>query len=413
MVTTTFHATMDTYIDEASPTSSYPTYTNQKIGDTGSSEQWAYWLFDLSSIPSLSTITSASLKVWAYSNYQDTLYSVSNCASTLTSSVTWNTKREARGGDDTTYVPPISSITARELDATTGVQYMFANPIGEYGLVMKATSTNDYMVLASTEASSSYTAELTIIYTPIWDELYVDRSTGNDTDNGSTWALAFRTIDKGANEIIEGGTLHIAYGVYDNEPVGGDVSPVNLTSEITYQIEAPTGTPTTGKVQIGQDYPTLYTFDYSPWDRWVGFWYLGTRYCIGYQASTCDLVTSDKLFYTDPNAVDKIVDILIDDDTERTIYAGTGLILEEGWVFNVGEINSSEQMTWSLTDGGTPIDSGVQSSFPWTYIYTDTVAGISDVPTIAIEFDDILYGTETSFVKEYGVWQIDDIYTSI
>ena len=44
---------------------------------------------------------------------------------------------------------------------------------------------------------------------------YVSQATGNDSNNGTSWASAMKTITKGFNACTDGDTLFIAAGTYN------------------------------------------------------------------------------------------------------------------------------------------------------------------------------------------------------
>lgn len=58
-------------------------------------------------------------------------------------------------------------------------------------------------------------------------EYYV-KTTGNDELSGSSWANAWATIDKAANTVPDGSTVHIGFGTYDSEPAGNKIAPQNV-----------------------------------------------------------------------------------------------------------------------------------------------------------------------------------------
>lgn len=65
-------------------------------------------------------------------------------------------------------------------------------------------------------------------------DYYVNTS-GNDELPGSSWAMAWATIDKAARTVPDGATVHIGFGDYNNEPPGNKIAPQNIGSEgITY-----------------------------------------------------------------------------------------------------------------------------------------------------------------------------------
>lgn len=80
---------------------------------------------------------------------------------------------------------------------------------------------------------------------------YYVKTTGNDGSSGSSWANAWKTIDKAARTVPDGSTVHIGFGTYDNEPAGNKIAPQNLGSEgIFYAPETVGSEGGTGTVTI-------------------------------------------------------------------------------------------------------------------------------------------------------------------
>lgn len=82
---------------------------------------------------------------------------------------------------------------------------------------------------------------------------YYVKTTGNDELSGSSWANAWKTIDKAARTVPDGSTVHIGFGTYNAEPAGNKISPQNIGSEGIFYIpetagsEGGTGTVTVEK----------------------------------------------------------------------------------------------------------------------------------------------------------------------
>lgn len=73
------------------------------------------------------------------------------------------------------------------------------------------------------------------------DDYYV-KTTGDDGDDGLSWANAWATVNKGATTVPDGKTLHIEHGTYNAEPVANKIAPQNAgASGIKYQIHTTGG----------------------------------------------------------------------------------------------------------------------------------------------------------------------------
>ena len=56
-------------------------------------------------------------------------------------------------------------------------------------------------------------------HSPAVGSKFVDIATGNDSDSGDTWALAYLTVKKGIDNMTAGAELHIAEGDYSAQAV--------------------------------------------------------------------------------------------------------------------------------------------------------------------------------------------------
>lgn len=78
------------------------------------------------------------------------------------------------------------------------------------------------------------------------------KTSGDDTKDGTSWANAWETINKVATTVLDGTTVHIGHGTYNNEPVGNKITPQNAGPiGIKYKPEtADTGAEVAGSVTI-------------------------------------------------------------------------------------------------------------------------------------------------------------------
>lgn len=80
---------------------------------------------------------------------------------------------------------------------------------------------------------------------------YYVKTNGNDELPGSSWAMAWATIDKAAITVPDGATVHIGFGDYNNEPAGNKIAPQNVGTEgIWYMPETANSEGGTGTVTI-------------------------------------------------------------------------------------------------------------------------------------------------------------------
>jgi len=80
---------------------------------------------------------------------------------------------------------------------------------------------------------------------------YYVKPDGSDAASGSSWAYAWKTIDKAARTVPDGSVVHIGFGEYNSEPAGNVIAPQNVGSEgITYSMETVGSEGGTGTVLI-------------------------------------------------------------------------------------------------------------------------------------------------------------------
>lgn len=90
-------------------------------------------------------------------------------------------------------------------------------------------------------------------YFNIYQELqYYVKTTGNDSNDGESWANAWATINKAATTVADGTTVHIGHGTYNNEPAGNAIAPANAGPlGIKYKPEtADTGAEVAGSIIV-------------------------------------------------------------------------------------------------------------------------------------------------------------------
>lgn len=77
------------------------------------------------------------------------------------------------------------------------------------------------------------------------------KTTGNDSNDGESWANAWATINKAATTVLDGTTVHIGFGTYNAEPANNDIAPVNTGAVgIKYLPETETTGGGTGSVIV-------------------------------------------------------------------------------------------------------------------------------------------------------------------
>ncbi|KGK99250.1 S-layer protein [Methanococcoides methylutens] len=105
--------------------------------------------------------------------------------------------------------------------------------------------------------------------------------------------------------------------------------------------------------------------------------------------------------------------VLIDTDDKDTVYSGAGLVLEEGYVLNIVEVDiNGDRVYVKLSKDGDEIDEDILSSGS-TYVYDKDLDDVDNVPIIAVYFDEIFSGRESTAIIIKGIFQISDDYLEI
>jgi hypothetical protein len=80
------------------------------------------------------------------------------------------------------------------------------------------------------------------------------KTTGDDAKTGTSWAQAWKTINKAATTVADGSTVHIGFGNYVNEPATNKIAPQNIgASGIYYLPETAETGGGTGTVSVEQN----------------------------------------------------------------------------------------------------------------------------------------------------------------
>jgi len=156
--------------------------------------------------------------------------------------------------------------------------------------------------------------------------------------------------------------------------------------------------------------PVETDFEYGAWGSYEVIGFMAEKYFAGYISNTSSAVSDDTISLMSQGHLTKV---LIDSDDKESVFGGAGLVLEEGYVLNIVELDlNGDRVFVSLSKDGDEVDEMVVSSGN-TYVYEKDLGDVDDVPTIAVNFAEIFSGTETSAVFIEGIFQISDEYEDI
>ncbi|MBU3966657.1 MAG: hypothetical protein KKG76_04665 [Euryarchaeota archaeon] len=141
----------------------------------------------------------------------------------------------------------------------------------------------------------------------------------------------------------------------------------------------------------------------------IGF--MAEKYFAGYPAG---ILTSTPISTIERNQLHKV---LIDDDTQRVIYAGSTLTLNDGYVLKIKDVNlgagAGEVWLTLLKDGNevTGGDDFVEKGE--VYVYEKDVGAVKELPLIALRVESIFRGKEATAAFIKGTFQISESYTTV
>lgn len=139
----------------------------------------------------------------------------------------------------------------RSVSAGTLTAGQQVNDISEIFVMPDHDYTIQVRIYNDTEGTTDDTYNITCYL--ITGDYYV-KTTGNDANTGTSWAQAWKTINKAATTVADGKTVHIGFGTYDAEPAGNKIAPQNVgASGIYYLPETATTGGGTGTVSIEQN----------------------------------------------------------------------------------------------------------------------------------------------------------------
>ncbi|MCD4767712.1 MAG: S-layer protein, partial [Methanosarcinales archaeon] len=138
----------------------------------------------------------------------------------------------------------------------------------------------------------------------------------------------------------------------------------------------------------------------------IGF--MADRYFAGYTDKTIFASDSDSLL--DERQLSKV---LLDTDKKYNLRSGSSLELEEGYELRIAEFGSGgDAVMVALFKNGEKVTEDIVEQDD-TFVYEKDLGGARDMPIIAIYFDNVFVGTETSTIVIEGIFQVSDDYIDV
>ena len=152
--------------------------------------------------------------------------------------------------------------------------------------------------------------------------------------------------------------------------------------------------------------PENVSFEYDDWGDFDVIGFMAGKYFAGYPEN--DFTDSVSLV-----SQGQLSKVLLDESDKTSLVSGTSFTMEEGYALNIVEVDVNGDTVYvSLTKDGEEVDDDIVSSGS-TYVYKMDVGDVDDVPIIAIHFQDVFQGQESSAVFVDGIFQISDEYVSV
>ncbi|MGV8175866.1 MAG: S-layer protein domain-containing protein [Methanothrix sp.] len=178
-------------------------------------------------------------------------------------------------------------------------------------------------------------------------------------------------------------------------------------------------------------------FEFGSWGSYNVIGFLGERYFAGYvnsseidnsieinnrtEINNSTDIHRNRLFYESDDKDllfdNKLLEILLDDDSEITIASGDSLMLEEGYELTIESIDThGDKIFLELFRDGLVVDSQVISlsndsstGGEETYCFKKDVGGSKDVVIIAVHFKNAFHGSDNDMAAFDGLWQLSEI----
>ncbi len=175
------------------------------------------------------------------------------------------------------------------------------------------------------------------------------------------------------------------------------------------EVESLSGTTIPADKLVYKAIPTSVSFEYGTWKTYDVVGFMAENYFAGYPSTT---TFADSTVSMISNG--QLSKVLINEDKSRAIHSGSGLILDEGYVLNIIEVDrDGNKVAVSLSKDGSEIGDMSIVTAGDTYVYEKDLGSSDDVPIIAVHFDTIFQGAETSAVFVDGIFQISDQYITV
>jgi S-layer protein (TIGR01567 family) len=159
-------------------------------------------------------------------------------------------------------------------------------------------------------------------------------------------------------------------------------------------------------------------FAFENWGSYNVIVFMGEKYFAGYLDTAGS--TDDSLFEASGSknvlSKNKLIKLLVDDNTEKTVTTNTPLILQDGYLLSIDSIDiDGNQVTLTLSkDGSKLITKKISPSkddvtmADKTFIYRKNYGNLREVVIVAAHFKNAFRGADQDLATIDAVWQLSD-----
>ena len=238
---------------------------------------------------------------------------------------------------------------------------------------------------------------------------YFEASDGNDTveTDEKEFVVNSKTYSSGNRIWVEDAGMSDTY-TWDPQSFSGFYYDLdNDRGKETLTFKNIDGSLKSGEI-IYETSPISIDFEQDIWETYEVIGFMADRYFAGYTDNTNFASDSDSLL--DERQLSKV---LLDTDKEYHLRSGTSLELEEGYELRIAEFGSGgDAVMVALFKNGEKVTEDIVEQDD-TFVYEKDMGGARDMPIIAIYFDNVFVGTETSTIVIEGIFQVSDNYIDV
>ena len=192
-------------------------------------------------------------------------------------------------------------------------------------------------------------------------------------------------------------------GFYYNidEDIGTEKLTITRSSDTSRSVGIDNVVYSTSSAQVPHEYSALGKYDV------IGF--MAEKYFAGYEVG----LISDKVIST--MGKNQLHKVLIDDDTQRVIYAGSTLTLNDGYVIKIKYVYmgaGSAEVWLSVLKDGNEVGYGTKGNGK-VFTFQKDVGAVKDLPIIALRIQNIFRGKEATAAFVKGTFQISESYKTV